>query len=80
VIDRFALAGRYDREFDAIGNDRDAMRELAQRTGGRMIEPADTQPLNIHGAEHRIMLTSEFAFVGVALIVIGLIHWRRSTS
>jgi hypothetical protein len=80
VIDRFALAGRYDREFDAIGNDRDAMRELARRTGGRVVEPADTQPLKLVGAARRIALASEFAFVGVAMIALGLIHWRRSTA
>ncbi|MBC8107038.1 MAG: hypothetical protein H7Z14_10650 [Anaerolineae bacterium] len=79
VIERFALAGRYPREFDAIGNDRDAMRELARRTGGRVIEPADAQTLDIKGPTRNIALTSELAFAGAALIAIGLLHWRRMT-
>jgi hypothetical protein len=74
------LAGRYPREFDAIGNNRDAMRDLARRTGGRVIDPADMQPLDIKGPLRRIPLTSEFAFVGVAMIALALIHWRRASS
>ncbi|CAN5673394.1 hypothetical protein BH09PLA1_BH09PLA1_26630 [soil metagenome] len=77
VIDRFALAGRYAREFDGIGNDRAAMRELARRTSGRVIEPAEARPLDLKGEARNIPLSSEFAFAGCALIAIGLIHWRR---
>jgi len=73
------LAGRYPREFDAIGNDRAAMAELARRTGGRVIEPNDATPIHIQGAARNISLTSELASAGAALIALGFVHWRRST-
>ena len=34
VLDRFAVAGRYAPEFDAVGNDHERMRELAARSTG----------------------------------------------
>jgi hypothetical protein len=76
VIDRRALAGRYAPEFDAIGTDRSALRELATRTGGRLIEPTDTQPINFAAPRRTVDLTSYLAAAGAALVAGGLIHWR----
>jgi hypothetical protein len=44
--ERFAVAGRYPARFDAIGVDRDNLRQLAERTGGAVIEPIDTRPID----------------------------------
>ena len=48
-MDRIAVAGRYAPEFDAIGNDRSAMNQLARRTGGAVIDPAQTSPSSFIG-------------------------------
>ena len=47
TADRFAVAGRYAPEFEAIGNDRRAMETLANRTGGAVILPTQNTPIDI---------------------------------
>jgi hypothetical protein len=76
VIERIALAGRYPPEFDRIGNDRAAMRELARRTGGRVIEPGDNTPLSLPSPRRDVPLTSPAAAAGAVLVAIGLVRWR----
>ena len=77
-IDRIAVAGRYAPEFDAIGNDLAAMRELAQTSGGAVIEPAQTTPIDFRWPVRHTALSSWLAACGAALIGAGLIVWRRS--
>jgi hypothetical protein len=79
VIDRSALSGRYPPEFDAIGNDRSSMNDLARRSGGRIIEPNERGPLALHGATRAFDLTSLAAVAGAALVGLGLFWWRRSS-
>lgn len=79
VVDRAALVARYPREFDAIGNDRAAMRQLAERSGGRVIEPNETTPISVRWPPRQVDLTSMTATVGAALVALGVIWWRRST-
>lgn len=76
LIDRQARAGRYATEFDGIGNDRGALRELAARSGGRIIEPDDHRPIDFKLPRRRVDLSSILAASGAVLIALGLIHWR----
>jgi hypothetical protein len=79
VIDRAALAGRHAPEFDAVGNDRRAMEELARRTGGAVIEPGQTNPLDFHWTPRLIPMASPLAAGGALLVALGLIWWRVSS-
>ena len=78
MIDRAAISGHYPPEFEAIGNDRFAMQRLAERSGGRLIEPSDTSRIEFPKHTRPVSLTSELAFAGCALIALGLVHWRRA--
>jgi hypothetical protein len=79
VIDRTALPGRYPREYELIGNDRAAMRDLAERSGGQVIEPDDAAPLTVRWPPRPVDLTSITAIAGAALVALGLIWWRRNS-
>lgn len=75
-IDRFAVAGRYAPEFEAIGNDRAAMERIARDTGGAVIEPARTRPIDFHWPVRTVRLSVYAALAGAALVSAGLIRWR----
>jgi hypothetical protein len=78
VIDRRPLAGHYAPEFAAIGNDYFAMRELATRTGGRLIGPNDNTAIDLPPARvDRVSLTPWIAMLGTISISTALIIWRR---
>jgi hypothetical protein len=76
VLAQRALAGRYAPEYDAIGTDRAALRALAERTGGRVIEPNDTAPIRFNWPRRRVNLVPTLATVGALLIAAGLVHWK----
>jgi hypothetical protein len=76
VLDIRAIAGRYASEFDAVGNDRAALSDLARRTGGALIEPGDPRRLDIPFPLRSIHLVSVLSLVGAAMIMLGLIRWR----
>jgi len=78
TIEQFALAGRYAPEFDAVGNDHAAMEELARRSGGRVIDPGDNEPVKIDWPAERVPLGSAFGIVGAGLLLTALWWWRRS--
>jgi hypothetical protein len=78
VLERIALAGRYAPEFDAIGNDLAAMHELASRSGGAVIPPDQSRPIDINWPPRRMPITSALAIAGALFIALGLIAWRRS--
>jgi hypothetical protein len=78
VIDRFAVAGRYTPEFETIGNDRSAMDALASATGGGVIEPSQTTPINFGWPTRAVSLTGYLAAAGATLIGAGLVRWRMS--
>jgi hypothetical protein len=77
ILDRFAAAGRYAPEFDAIGNDHDAMRKLAEQSGGAVIEPSQTSPIDVIAAKKPVNLTTVLALIGSLCIAGGLIGWKR---
>ena len=78
MIDRIAVAGRYPPEFDGIGVDRAALSELARRTGGRVIEPADVSPLVLPGPRRGRPLVAYLAALGALLVAAGLVRWRMA--
>jgi hypothetical protein len=76
VLDRLAVAGRYPREFDAVGNDMDALRALATRSGGSVIEPSRHDPLEFPDTRRVTSLAALFAILGALLIAGSLVIWR----
>jgi len=77
IIDRRALAGRYPPEFDAIGNDYDAMRRLAETTGGRIIHPDETEPIRFPWPRRDIGLTPYLSITGAGLLAVALVWWKK---
>lgn len=77
VVHRWAVPGRYPAEFEAIGLNRATLTRLAERTGGRMVEPEDDHPLALPRRYQRIDTTAVCAAAAVALMGIGLLLWRR---
>lgn len=82
VIGRVAVAGRYAPEFDAVGNDHAAMRELVARSGGELVPPSRTTPLEIQWPRQPVSLISLLATAGAACVAFALIWWHgvRGTS
>jgi hypothetical protein len=76
TLDTFALPQRYAPEYDAVGNDRAALDDLARRTGGRVIEPGDTRRLDLPFPRRTVSLTSWLAISGAAMLCAGLVRWR----
>jgi hypothetical protein len=76
VIDRIAVAGRYAPEFDALGNDHDAMRRLANRAGGAVVWPGDHHPIDFHWPRRQTSLTSWLCAAGAACIAAALLRAR----
>jgi hypothetical protein len=77
VLRRFAIAGRYPPEFEAIGNNRENLRRLADRTGGAVIPPGPVKPIQFSGPQRQTSLASELAFAGFLAIGAGMIANRR---
>ncbi|HEY2843955.1 MAG TPA: hypothetical protein VGJ09_09900, partial [Bryobacteraceae bacterium] len=76
LLDRFAVAGRYPREFDAVGSDPEALRALADRSGGRMIEPGDHSLIEFPETRQLRSIASLFAILGALFIAAALVAWR----
>jgi hypothetical protein len=80
VLERFAVAGRYAEEFERIGNDRANLRELAERTGGAVIEPGDVRPIDFRWTRREMALGPWLAGMGAVFVGGGLVRWRRGNS
>jgi Ca-activated chloride channel family protein len=76
TVDRIAVAGRYAPEFDAIGNDAEAMEKLAHRTGGQVIPFRQTWPIEFRWPQKPVPLTPVLAMIGAALIALALVRWK----
>ncbi len=79
LLRRFSVAGRYAPEFDSIGNDQSNLQQLADRTGGAVIQPGPVQPIDFRWPARRRDLTSECAIGGFVCISAALLLNRRST-
>jgi hypothetical protein len=79
-VDRFAVAGRYAAEFDAIGNDRAVMQQLAGMSGGRVIETTQTTPIDFGWPPKRVPITPWIATAGGVCMAFGLILWKRRVA
>lgn len=75
---RFVLPGRYAPEFDRLGNDHDAMRRLAEQTGGSVITPAQQSPVRLAGIATPAPLRPWLIAAGALLIAAALVLWRFS--
>jgi hypothetical protein len=76
VLDRVAVAGRYAPEFDNIGNNREMMNTLARSSGGLVIEPSQTRPIDFQWPTAYAPIASELAALGAFCIAMGLVWWR----
>jgi len=76
VLGRTALAARYAEEFAEIGNSRERLSQLAKQTNGRVIEPADRNPIDFNWPPRQIDLTSWLAAAGAICIAISLVRRR----
>ncbi len=85
VIDRQPLSAHYPAEYDQIGNNRDNLKALADRTRGKIIEPDDNKPIEFPYREMWLDLTSIFAagaffWMLVAMLVIRLPYFLADRS
>jgi hypothetical protein len=78
MIARRALVGRYPKEFDSLGNDREALEELARRTGGKIIEASDHGPIDFDWPRRSVVVASWTAIIGALFVACGLTIWRRN--
>jgi hypothetical protein len=76
TVDTIPVAARYAPEFDAIGNDYDAMRTLANRTGGKVIDPAWQKPVDITFPRRDLELSPWLALAAACALALGLTRWR----
>jgi hypothetical protein len=80
TIARFAVAGRYPPEFDAVGNDRAAMGKLAQGSGGTIIWPSDSGRIAFHWPRIEMPAGPWICLVGLILVSAGVVGWRVKRS
>lgn len=76
VIGRRAVASRYAPEFDRIGNDLTALRALAARTGGRLIEPGDASPIEFPNAAEWRSTRAWLAAIGAVVLLLAIVLIR----
>ena len=76
LIDRIPVAARYAPEFDAVGNDYEALRTLAQRTGGKLIDRAWNKPIEFPFPRRELALAPWLGLFGAIFLALGLARWR----
>ena len=76
TLDRFAAAGRYVPEFEAIGNDFRNLQALAEKTGGAIVSPQQVTPIDFKWPSRDVPLGSWLASSGAFFIALGFILWR----
>ncbi|HUB24859.1 MAG TPA: vWA domain-containing protein, partial [Tepidisphaeraceae bacterium] len=80
LIDRTALAGWYDRQFAAVGEDRAALEKLARETGGHVIPPDQKTPIQFGRTSVMHDMTSWSAAAAALFMGIGLIAWKLTPA
>jgi hypothetical protein len=76
IIDRAALAGGYAPEFAAIGEDRAALQALADSSGGKLIAPTQTTPIDFNWPPVPHPLTPWLSGAGAILLAAGLVAMK----
>ncbi|WP_428939768.1 vWA domain-containing protein [Fontivita pretiosa] len=76
TLDRRAIAERYPPEFDALGNDHQAMKRLAESTGGQVIFPNQTGPIDFRWPLRKLPLLPILCIASGAMIALALIVWK----
>lgn len=76
VLDRIPVAARYAPEFDAVGNDYEAMRALAQRTGGQVVDSSMHRALDVPVPHREVALSHWMGLAGAILVMLALAWWR----
>lgn len=76
TIDRVSLPGRYPEEFDAVGSDHAAMRNLAEMSGGEVIWPTDREPIDFRWKTAETPLTPWICATALLVLAAGLTTWR----
>lgn len=76
VVATRSIPGRYAREFDVIGNDRESLEALAGRTGGRLIEASESAPLDLPRATHMRSMTRVLAMIGLLTLGAAIVFIR----
>ena len=87
AVDRAAVAARYPPEFEKVGNDRGAMREMAAWSGASVVEPSRSAPLRTSRsaplrtprAGGAFPLSPPLAAAAAACLALALIRWRLAT-
>lgn len=77
TLDRVSVAARYPRELDAIGNNLENMKQLAARTGGKVIRADETGRVDLPLAFRMTNLSSVLAGLGALLVALSLVLWKR---
>ncbi|HYE19182.1 MAG TPA: VWA domain-containing protein [Tepidisphaeraceae bacterium] len=75
-LDQTPLPGRYAAEFDAVGNDYDAMKRLAERMGGEVVTAVNTSRLKLPTPRTELSLTPHLALASAGLLALSLARWR----
>ncbi|MEZ0267091.1 MAG: VWA domain-containing protein, partial [Phycisphaerae bacterium] len=76
TLDQTPLPGRYAAEFDAVGNDYDAMKRLAEGTGGEVVTSVNASLLKLPTPRTELSLTPHLALASVGLLALSLARWR----
>jgi hypothetical protein len=76
VIDRVPVPARYAEEFDAVGNDYDAMTDLARRTGGAVVTEATKTPLALPMPRREVELAWWLCAAAAVALTVALGRWR----
>ena len=63
------------RSSTALGNNHQNLRELATRTGGALIDPADHRAIAFHWPRETVDLSAWFSAAGVVLLLIALVRF-----
>jgi hypothetical protein len=76
ILDRIAVPGRYPEEFDALGNDHDAMQALSDRSRGEVIWPTDHHKIDFHWPPDDVPLTPWLAAAAAGFLAAALFRCR----
>ena len=76
TVARAMRAGRYAREFDAIGNDRDALTALTRRSGGAVVEAGDHRAITLPKKFVERPLGTPMSAIAMLLWIAGLLAFR----